>query len=191
LLEPDTNSKDLPHGQARRRLRLSLGPAWHSRRPRQRHCGTGIWPDRDIAAGWRGIDTPCASLPTRSLSQPRTPARKAGVLDLRKRIRERDRLPAGGSRIRTISSAKGPSAPSQIFQVPLISAERCRGPEKPWSYRRLRRRRVLGRWGDKRSRDTDLPESTRRCGSKFAGRATLGKVARILTGAWVEASETK
>src|SRR6516162_7224071 len=27
-------------------------------------------------------------------------------------------------------------------QVPLISAERCRGPEKPWSYRRLQRRRV-------------------------------------------------
>ena len=61
----------------------SLGPAWHSWRPHQRHSGTGIWPDRDIAAGWRAIETRGASLPTRSPSQSRTPARKAGVLDLR------------------------------------------------------------------------------------------------------------
>src|SRR5437588_9246999 len=46
--------------------------------PHQRHRGTGIWPDRDIAASWRDIETRCASLPTRSPSQPRTPARKAG-----------------------------------------------------------------------------------------------------------------
>ena len=87
----------------------SLGPAWHSRRPHQRHCGTGIWPDRDIAAGWRDLETPCASLPTRSPSQPRTPARKAGVLDPRKRLAgERRTLrwrEAGFSRIRTIGSA--------------------------------------------------------------------------------------
>jgi hypothetical protein len=84
---------------------ISLGPACHSRRPHQRHCGTGIWRDRDIAAGWRDLETPCASLPTRSPTQPRTAARKAGVLDLRKRMRPRDRLSAGGSRIRT----SGPS----------------------------------------------------------------------------------
>jgi hypothetical protein len=29
---------------------------------------TGIWRDRDIAAGWRYLQTPCASLPTRSPS---------------------------------------------------------------------------------------------------------------------------
>ena len=51
---------------------------------------------RDIAAGWRDRETPCASLPTRSPSQPRTAARKAGVLDTRKQLRERDRLSAGG-----------------------------------------------------------------------------------------------
>jgi hypothetical protein len=79
-----------------------LGPAGHSHRPRQRHCGTGIWPDRDIAAGCCGIETACASLPTQSPSRPRTPARKAGVLDLRKRMRPRDRLSAGGRWIRTI-----------------------------------------------------------------------------------------
>ena len=68
-----------------------------------------------------------------------------------------------------------PSAPSQILQVPFIPAERCRGPqEKRWSYRRLRKRRVRGRWRDKRSRDTDLPEPARRRRSKFAGRATAG-----------------
>jgi hypothetical protein len=55
----------------------------------------GIWPDRDIAAGCCGIETICASLPTQSPSQPRTPARKAGVPDLRKRMRARD-LPHHG-----------------------------------------------------------------------------------------------
>ena len=34
------------------------GPAWHSRRPHQRHCGTGIWRDRDIVAGWRYLRHP-------------------------------------------------------------------------------------------------------------------------------------
>ena len=52
-----------------------LGPAWHSRRPHQRHCGTGIWRDRDIAAGWRDLKIACASLPTRS---PRHPAQPRG-----------------------------------------------------------------------------------------------------------------
>ena len=83
-----------------------MGAARHSRRPHQRHCGTGIWPGRDIAAGWRDIETPCASLPTRSPSQPRTPARKAGVLDARKRMRARDGLSAGGKWIRTSGSAQ-------------------------------------------------------------------------------------
>src|SRR6201997_3000439 len=32
-----------------------LGPVWHSRRPHQRHCGTGIGRDRDIAASWRDL----------------------------------------------------------------------------------------------------------------------------------------
>ncbi len=48
------------------------------------------------------LETPCASLPTRSPSQPRTAARKAGVLDPRKQLGERDGLSAGGNRIRTI-----------------------------------------------------------------------------------------
>ena len=34
------------------------GPAGHSRRPHQRHCGTGIWRDRDIVAGWRYLRHP-------------------------------------------------------------------------------------------------------------------------------------
>src|SRR4029077_14757368 len=61
---------------------------------RQRYC-------RRLARNGK----PCASLPTQSPSQPRTPARKAGVLDLRKRMRERDGLSAGGNRIRTVGSA--------------------------------------------------------------------------------------
>jgi len=78
------------------------GPAWHSRptpsaalrywiMARQRYC-------RRLAY----LETPCASLPTRSPSQPRTAARKAGVLDPRKQLRERDGLSAGGKWIRTI-----------------------------------------------------------------------------------------
>jgi hypothetical protein len=47
----------------------------------------------------------CASLQTWSSSQLPRPARKSRVLDLRKRLRERDRLCAGGRRIRTV----GPS----------------------------------------------------------------------------------
>src|SRR5205823_9941762 len=84
-----------------------LWPAWHSRRTHQRHCGTGIWRHRDIAADWCDLITPCASLPTRSPSQPRTAARKTGVLDPRQQLRERDGLTAGGNRIRTIGPASG------------------------------------------------------------------------------------
>jgi hypothetical protein len=47
---------------------------------------------------------PCASLATQPPSQPRTPARKAGVLDARKWLRERDGLSAGGRWIRTIGT---------------------------------------------------------------------------------------
>ena len=73
-----------------------LGPASHSRRPHQWHCGTGIWRDRDIAAGRRDLETPCASLPTRSPNLPRTAARKAGVLDPQhSRGRETDSLLEG------------------------------------------------------------------------------------------------
>jgi hypothetical protein len=58
---------------------------------------------RDIAAVWRDIETPCVSLPTRPPSRSRTAARKAGGLDFRKRMRERDGLSAGGSQIRTFA----------------------------------------------------------------------------------------
>jgi hypothetical protein len=50
-----------------------------------------------------------ASLPTRSPSQQPRPARKAGFLDLRKQLRERDRLSAGGRWIRTFSTAANES----------------------------------------------------------------------------------
>ena len=71
LLEPGPNSKDLLRNLSPEKGRVRWGPPWHSRRPDQRHCGTGIWPHRDIAASWRDIETPCASLPTRSPSRPR------------------------------------------------------------------------------------------------------------------------
>jgi len=100
LLEPDPNS-EIYRTFSPEKARLRWGRHGILVGHRHRHCGTGIWPDRDIAAGWRAIDTRGASLPTRSPSQPRTAARKAGVLDPRRQLRERDGLSAGGRRIRT------------------------------------------------------------------------------------------
>ena len=46
-----------------------MGAARHSHRPHQRYRGTGIWPDRDIAADWRDIETPaCLCRPSRGAS---------------------------------------------------------------------------------------------------------------------------
>src|SRR5262249_6891786 len=87
----------------------------------------GIWPDRDIAAGWCGLETPCASLPTRSPGPPRTRAPKAGDFDLRKRLRARDGLSAGGSEIRTLGPGheKAGSVPSRLTsRVDLIVCPR-------------------------------------------------------------------
>ena len=98
MLEPDPNS-EIYRTFSPEKARLRWGRHGILVGHRHRHCGTGIWPDRDIAAGWRA--TRGASLPTRSPSQPRTAARKAGVLDPRRQLRERDGLSAGGNWIRT------------------------------------------------------------------------------------------
>ena len=119
-MSPDRAQRST-HDQASANAPTLLGPAWHSRRPHQRHCGTGIWRDRDIAAGWRYLDPPCASLPTRSRNLPRTAARKAGVLDPRKQLGERDGLSAGGKWIRTI----GPPVTCELVGAARRSA--CEG----------------------------------------------------------------
>ena len=68
------------------------------------HCGTGIWPSRDIVAGRRHVAGLSQSLPTAPPPMARTPARKAGVLDRGALLPVRDGLSAGGRRIRTTSS---------------------------------------------------------------------------------------
>src|SRR5712671_3835328 len=74
------------------------------------------------------LETPCASLPTRSPSQPRRAARKAGVPDPRKQLGERDGLSAGGNRIRTI----GPAVEERPFRRPTsVSAPTARIGEIP------------------------------------------------------------
>jgi hypothetical protein len=70
------------------------------------HCGTGIWPSRDVVAGRRDVAGLSLSLPTAPRPMARTPARKAGVLDRGARLPVRDELSAGGEWIRTIGSAR-------------------------------------------------------------------------------------
>src|SRR5262249_31830400 len=66
------------------------------------------------------------SLPTRSPSQRRTAARKAGVLDPQQQLGERDGLSAGGHRIRTIGSAGMPG-------ILVVSALVRQPASKTWS----------------------------------------------------------
>ena len=76
-----------------------------SHRPHPR-CGTGIWPDRDLAARRRHITAPRPSLPTALPAPPRTPAGKARLFDVRGRNPARHGLSAGGSRIRTFRPSR-------------------------------------------------------------------------------------
>src|ERR1700757_451990 len=90
---------------------------------RQRHC-------RRLARNGK----PAASLLTPSTSEPRTPARKARVLDARKWLRERDGLSAGGRWIRTI----GPRHERADFQLPKANCGTERGQQKRLSLMRYR-----------------------------------------------------
>jgi hypothetical protein len=76
---------------------------------RDRRCGTGIWPDRDIAARRRDMTAPRPSLPTALPAPPRTPAGKGRLFDLGGKYPARHGLSAGGKWIRTYgpASAKG------------------------------------------------------------------------------------
>jgi len=79
-----------------------------------------MWPDRDIAAGCRGIETPYASLPTPSPSQPHTPARKAGFLHHESRFGRETDSPLEGDGFE-------PSVPRRkdlFMQTPEIAADR-------------------------------------------------------------------
>ena len=69
------------------------------------HCGTGIWPSRDIVTGRDHVAAYSLSLPTAPPLMARTPARKAGVLDRGTLFPVRDGLSAGGNRIRTTGTA--------------------------------------------------------------------------------------
>ena len=91
------------HAKARK-IPTSSGPSVALPPPHQPHCGTGIWPDRDIAAGrsaYRKARCVSADAVVKRASQTRAESR---VLDLRKWLRKRDRLSAGGRWIRTIGT---------------------------------------------------------------------------------------
>ena len=72
--------------------------------PHHGHCGTEIWPGRDIVADRRHVAGVSLSLPTAPLPMARTPARKAVVLDRGALLPVRDGLSAGGRWIRTSGS---------------------------------------------------------------------------------------
>ena len=90
-----------------------MGPASHSRRPHQRHCGTGIWPDRDIAACWRELESPARLCrPRRQASRPH-PRGKPGFSTLERGCgRETDSLLEGAVTSELVSEVKSPE-PSQ------------------------------------------------------------------------------
>jgi hypothetical protein len=95
------------------------GSADHLAPPSQSHCHRL---DRDMEADglqsaydrYQSERLTRKSGRSRSPSQPRTAARKAGVLEPRKQLREREGLSAGGSRIRTL----GPPLRDSIFSRP-------------------------------------------------------------------------
>src|SRR6202035_3078261 len=99
----------------------SSGPSWALSPLHQPHRGTGIRPDRDIAARRSDIKT-SRRLYRRGRQAIRAQTRaESRVLDLRKRLRKRDRLSAGGSRIRTLGP---PAAVGSVSRHPLGSPAR-------------------------------------------------------------------
>jgi hypothetical protein len=95
---------------------LPLGKSCDLLEPHHWLCGTGIWPRRDIVAGRRHIAGLCPSLPTAPSLMARTPARKAGILDLGALLPVRDGLSAGGRWIRTVSTAHDERSIRESFQ---------------------------------------------------------------------------
>jgi hypothetical protein len=85
----------------------SLGaPVQPGCEPPRRHCGTGIGPNRDITGGRRDVDGPCASLPAVSPGRARAHRGNCRLFDTGRKNLVRDRLFAGGNRIRTIGPAE-------------------------------------------------------------------------------------
>jgi hypothetical protein len=116
-------SRPEPLSPAWRNQRTVLGLAFArsaslSHRPHRR-CGTGIWPDRDIAARRRHMTAPRPSLPTALPAPPRTPAGKARVLDVGGEYPARHGLSAGGKWIRTFSPTREESGRAAISRSEL------------------------------------------------------------------------
>jgi len=76
----------------------SLGaPVQPRSRTANRHCGTGIAPDRDTTRNWRDFDEPCGSLPAVPPGRACAPAATAGFSIPQGEIsRETDCLLEGG-----------------------------------------------------------------------------------------------
>jgi hypothetical protein len=93
LLEPEPTSQDPPTSLSSKESPTSWDRSRASNTAARRgiagKCGTGIWPDRDIAPGWRDIGGPCGSLPTAPGTQPGNPRGKPGFLTTEIKSHER------------------------------------------------------------------------------------------------------
>jgi len=100
LLEEDRTQR-----RSHRLTRLAWYQYNDGRQPSNRHCGTGIGPDRDIIGSWRNVHEHCASLPTVPPGRARACRGNCRLFDTGRRNVARDGLSAGAEWIRTFSSA--------------------------------------------------------------------------------------
>jgi hypothetical protein len=124
----------------------SSGSAWHFADPISRTAVLEYGPTEILPRSARYRNTLRVSADW-SPSQPRTPARKAELVDLRRRMRERDGLAVGGRWIRTI----GPALHTHRFGPPS-----CRPRDSPVRQTEITRSRP----GTKRSTPASAAEYT-------------------------------
>jgi hypothetical protein len=108
----------------------------------RRKCGTGIWPDRDIAAGWSDIGVPCGSLPTAPKTQPGNPRGNPGFLTHEDKVPRETDSPLEGDGFepsvpRVMDGDLGGQVPALIavFELAGTAVALQRGTKVVWPHR--------------------------------------------------------